>query len=172
MRVKLSNTTVAQRSNVDKSSEPHVCGHGWRGAVSREAEKSGFNNSYSTTPFGNVLSVSFVATPWEIRSRSTNRSRNAEWCQPFPCRRTKSTDYKYFLWGIRVELVNKDCKWGVKFTMTDLCRFIQKWIKWVHDNISKDRCIMVSIRTWSPWGHEASSWKSDCTDCLPCSAAS
>ena len=45
-----------------------------------------------------------------------------------------------------VDLANKDCEWGVKFTMADFCRLLLKWIQWVHNNISKDGCIMVNVR--------------------------
>ena len=44
-----------------------------------------------------------------------------------------------------VELANKDCKWGEKFTMKDFCRLLLKRIMWVHDHIAHDGSIMVNV---------------------------
>ena len=45
-----------------------------------------------------------------------------------------------------VDLANKDCHWGVKFTVKDLCVLLLKWIKWVKKHISQDARIMLNLR--------------------------
>ena len=53
--------------------------------------------------------------------------------------------YKIANTFFEVELANKDCEWRTKFTMADFCGLIKKRIKWVHENISEDGCIMVNV---------------------------
>ena len=44
------------------------------------------------------------------------------------------------------DFATKDCKWGEKFTVNDMCQLILKWIKWVKENISKDGRTLLNIR--------------------------
>ena len=44
------------------------------------------------------------------------------------------------------DLVNRDCQWGVKFTVNDFCMLLLKWIKWIKTNISQDARIILNFR--------------------------
>ena len=44
------------------------------------------------------------------------------------------------------DLADKNCEWGEKFTVEDMCQLLHKRFKWVYDNIWKDARILINFR--------------------------
>ena len=44
------------------------------------------------------------------------------------------------------DLVDKNVKWDEKMTLESMCQLLQKWIKWVKNNIHKDGRILLNLR--------------------------
>ena len=45
-----------------------------------------------------------------------------------------------------VDLANEDIEWETKFTTDDMCQLLQKWSKWVYNNVSTKACVMFNFR--------------------------
>lgn len=66
--------------------------------------------------------------------------------ETLPVALTKNKEFGIYNVIFEVDLASTDCKWGVDFTVRDMCELIAKRMKWVRMNIRKGGRIVVNLR--------------------------
>ena len=66
--------------------------------------------------------------------------------ETLPISLRKNKQYGLYNTILEVDLMNPDCAWGTKFTVSDMCGLIKKWMMWVYTNINANARILVNIR--------------------------
>ena len=58
----------------------------------------------------------------------------------------KNKKYGLYNTFFEFDLVDASCEWDTKWTVTDTCHLIEKWMRWVYDNINTKARLLINFR--------------------------